>query len=306
METNALNTALVTRLSGRPQRRPKERKIVRYLALATVLFATMALPVDAYAQSSEIVPDVVYGHKDGMALTFDVFKPQSSNGAGILYMVSGGWRSSWTDPVQAQSRYAPLLDAGFTVFAVRHGSSPRYDVADAVDDVTLANRYIHAHAAEWDVDSDRLGVTGGSAGGHLSLVLGNNGTEGDASAADPLLRVSNRIAAVVAYYPPVDVRGWRGASERFPALDFPEEDGVRISPILQVSTDDPPTLLIHGTADRTVPVSHSERVHAAFEEAQVETKLIIMEGAGHGFRGEQAEQATAARVKWFVDHLTTH
>ncbi len=274
---------------------------MRHLAFAIVLIATMALPTDAYAQSREIVPDVVYGHKDGMALTFDVFKPESPNGAGILFMVSGGWRSSWRDPVEAQSRYAPFLEAGFTVFAVRHGSSPRYNVAEAVDDVTLANRYIHLHAAEWGVDADRLGVTGGSAGGHLSLVLGNNGTDGDASADDPLLRVSNRIAAVVAYYPPVDVRPWR--SQRSSALNFPEEDGVRISPILQVSPDDPPTLLIHGTADRTVPVSHSERVYAAFEEARVETELIIMEGAGHGFRGEQAEQATAARVKWFVEHL---
>ena len=277
---------------------------MRHLTLATVLFATMmALPDDAYAQSSEIVPDIVYGHKDGMALTFDVFKPESPNGAGILYMVSGGWRSTWRDPAQAQRGYAPFLDAGFTVFSVRHGSSPRYNVVEAVDDVTLANRYIHTHAAEWGVDADRLGVTGGSAGGHLSLVLGNNGTDGDAGADDPLLRISNRMAAVVAYYPPVDIRGMRGPSQRFPALDFPEEDGVRISPILQVTPDDPPTLLIHGTADRTVPVSHSERVYAAFEAAKVETELIIMEGAGHGFRGEQAEQATAARVKWFVDHL---
>ena len=277
---------------------------MRHLAFATVLIATMALPPDAYAQSREIVPDVVYGHKDGMALTFDVFKPQSPNGAGVLYMVSGGWFSGWRDPAQAQRGYAPFLDAGFTVFAVRHGSSPRYHVADAVDDVTLANRYIHAHAAEWGVDADRLGVTGGSAGGHLSLVLGNNGTDGNASADDPLQRVSNRMAAVVAYYPPVDVRGFRGPSERFPALDFPEEDGERISPILQVSADDPPTLLIHGTDDGTVPLSHSERVHAAFKEARVETELIIMEGAGHGFRGEQATQATAARVKWFVEHLS--
>ncbi|MEE8519336.1 MAG: alpha/beta hydrolase [Dehalococcoidia bacterium] len=276
---------------------------MRHLAFATIFVATMTLTADAHAQSSEIVPDVVYGHKDGMALTFDVFKPQSPNGAGILYMVSGGWRSSWRDPAQAQRGYAPFLEVGFTVFAVRHGSSPRYNVAEATDDVIIANRYIHAHAAEWGVDADRLGVTGGSAGGHLSLVLGNNGTDGDASAEDPLLRVSNRMAAVVAYYPPVDIRGMRGPSERFPALDFPEEDGVRISPILQVSADDPPTLLIHGTADRTVPVSHSERVYAAFEAVQVETELIIMEGAGHGFRGEQAQQATAARVKWFVDHL---
>jgi acetyl esterase/lipase len=256
-------------------------------------FAVMlALPVTAAAQSREIIPDVVYGHKDGMALTFDVFRPASPNGAGVLYMVSGGWVSRWRDPQQAQASYAPLLEAGFTVFAVRHGSSPRYHVADAVDDVTIANRYIHEHAREWGVDPSRLGVTGGSAGGHLSLVLGNNGTD-----------ASNRMRAVVAYYPPVDLREWRGPSERFPALDFPEQDGERISPILQVSPDDPPTLLIHGTADRTVPIGHSERAHEAFRHAGVQTDYIVMEGAGHGFQGEQAAQATAARVRWFQDHL---
>lgn len=276
---------------------------MRKPALVAALTAVFALPLGLDAQAREIIRDVVYGHKDGMALTFDVFRPASPNGAGILYMVSGGWFSRYAPPEEAQSRYGALLDAGFTVFAVRHGSAPRYHVADAVDDVTLANRYIHLHAAEWGVDPGRLGVTGGSAGGHLSLVLGNNGTDGDPAAEDPLERVSNRIAAVVAYYPPVDVRQWRGPSERYPALDFPEEDGERISPILQVSADDPPTLLIHGTADRTVPISHSERAFAAFQKAGVETDYIVMEGAGHGFRGEQAEQASAARVRWFTDHL---
>jgi acetyl esterase/lipase len=264
---------------------------MRNLVSVLTLAAAIALPAAADAQAREIIPDVVYGHKDGMALTFDVFKPATPNGAGILYMVSGGWFSRWADPAQAQAGYAPFLNAGFTVFAVRHGSSPRYHVAEAVDDVTLANHYIHEHAATWGVDANRLGVTGGSAGGHLSLMLGNNGDNGD------------RMAAVVAYYPPVDLRAWRGPSERFPALDFPEADADRISPILQVSADDPPTLLIHGTADTTVPISHSERAYAAFQAAGVKTDYIIMDGAGHGFRGEQAEQATAARVKWFVDHL---
>ncbi|MGD2047183.1 MAG: alpha/beta hydrolase [Gemmatimonadota bacterium] len=276
---------------------------MRKPTLVAALVAVFALPIGVHAQARDIVPDVVYGHKDGMALTFDVFEPASPNGAGILYMVSGGWFSRYADPEGAQDRYAPLLDAGFTVFAVRHGSAPRYHVADAVDDVTLANRYIHAHAADWGVDASRLGVTGGSAGGHLSLVLGNNGSDGDPHAEDPLMQVPTRMAAVVAYYPPVDVRQWRGPSERFPALDFPEKDAERISPILQVSPDDPPTLLIHGTADPTVPISHSERAYAAFQEAGVETDYIVMEGAGHGFRGEQAEEASAARVQWFEEHL---
>lgn len=276
---------------------------MRKPTLVAALAAVFALPIGVHAQARDIVPDVVYGHKDGMALTFDVFEPASPNGAGVLYMVSGGWFSRYADPEDAQARYAPLLDAGFTVFAVRHGSAPRYNVADAVDDVTLANRYIHAHAGDWGVDASRLGVTGGSAGGHLSLVLGNNGSDGDPHAEDPLMRVPTRMAAVVAYYPPVDVRQWRGPSERYPALDFPEKDSERISPILQVSPDDPPTLLIHGTADRTVPISHSERAYAAFQEAGVETDYIVMEGAGHGFRDEQAEQASAARVKWFEEHL---
>jgi acetyl esterase/lipase len=264
---------------------------MRQFIVRAVTVVTLLVPAAVAAQARQIVPDVIYGHKDGMALTFDVFKPATPNGAGILYMVSGGWVSRWRDPGEAQAGYGPLLDAGFTVFAVRHGSSPKYNVAEAVDDVTLANHYIHAHASEWGVDPDRLGVTGGSAGGHLSLVLGNNGHNGD------------RIAAVVAYYPPVDLRDWRGPSQRFPALDFPEPDADRISPILAVSPDDPPTLLIHGTADTTVPIAHSERAYAAFQAAGVETDYIIMEGAGHGFRGEQAEQATAARVNWFVDHL---
>ena len=71
---------------------------------------------------------------------------------------------------------------GFTVFAVRHGSSPLFKVPDAVDDVRRATRYIKANAREWGVDPDRLGVFGGSAGGHLSLMLGTTGDAGDPSA----------------------------------------------------------------------------------------------------------------------------
>ncbi|MDR0786686.1 MAG: alpha/beta hydrolase [Gemmatimonadota bacterium] len=273
--------------------------------------ALLFLASPATAQKVDIIADVVYGHKDGMALTFDVLKPADANGAAVMYMVSGGWVSAWSDPERMVTRFSGLLDHGITLFIVRHGSSPRYFVPEAVADVRRAARFIQQNAALWGVDPDRLGAHGGSAGGHLSLMLGIGTDTGDPEASEPFMREPVRLASVVAYYPPVDLRTWaRGrmpdapADQRFPALNFDRDLAAGISPILFVSPDDPPTLLIHGTADATVPLDHSIRIHNAFEQVGVETDLIIIDGAGHGFTGEDAVRANAAMVDWFVRTLT--
>jgi len=252
-----------------------------------------------------VTADVVYGHKDGMALTFDVFRPADANGAAILYMVSGGWVSRWSPPESAADRFDGLLERGFTVLAVRHGSSPRYKVPEAEADVRLALRHVRIHADELGIDADRLGVYGGSAGGHLALMLGvvsDDGAPGD----DPVLRTPSRVAAVVAYYPPVDLRSWVGPSERFPALDFAPELAEGISPVLYASPDDPPALIIHGDADRLVPVSHGERMYAALQAAGVESELVIIPGGDHGFtRAEDRAHAERLMVAWFDRLLGT-
>lgn len=275
-----------------------------------ILVALLVWAVSASAQEVEIIPDVVYGHKDGLAMTFDVLKPANANGAGLMYMVSGGWVSRWTPPETAVARFSDLLEEGFTLFVVRHGSSPRYFVPDAVSDVRRAARFIQYNAAEWGVDPDRLGAFGGSAGGHLSLMLGMASEEGEVDATEPFMREGIRLAAIVAYYPPVDLRQWaRGRmaippeGQSFPALNFERELAPGISPILFVTPNDPPTLLIHGTDDRTVPLNHSERIHEAFGETGVESELIVIEGAGHGFTGADGERATTARREWFVEKL---
>ncbi len=101
--------------------------------LVSVL-ALVALGNSVRAQ--DISPDVVYGHKLGLAMTYDVFRPsQDPNGAGVLFMVSGGWYSRWVPPAQLTGLLRPLLDRGFTVFAVRHGSSPKFSIPEAVSDV---------------------------------------------------------------------------------------------------------------------------------------------------------------------------
>ena len=302
-------------------------KTLTRATFATLTLLCLAIPLQAQ-NSGSIMPDLVYGHKAGMALTLDVFRPASPNGASVLNMVSGGWVSRWRDPEQAQAGYQGLLDQGFTVFAIRHGSSPRFNVPEAYADVTRAVRYVRLHAPHFGLDAERIGVYGGSAGGHLSLMLGLNSDEGDPNAADEVLRHSSRVAAVVANYPPVDLRPRAtpserfpatipdrslffaggvvpGAAERFVAIDVEDEAGASVSPILFVTPDDPPTLLIHGDADALVDFNNSELMQAALIASGVETGLVVIEGAGHGFRTpEDRAQASDALVGWFVEHLS--
>ena len=286
-----------------------KQTLVKHTLAVLLAAALLATPLSAGGET-EVHADVVYGHKMGMALTFDALVPADQNGAGVLFMVSGGWFSRWNDPhriVSGDSRrvgaIGDLLDNGYTVFMVRHGSAPLFKVPEAVADVRRAVRYVRLHADDFGVDPDRLGVTGGSAGGHLSLMLGNASDEGNPDSDDEVEQTGNRVAAVVAYFPPVDLQGLTGPNERFPALDFDAEKATAISPVLFVSEDDPPTLLVHGDADQLVPLANSERIKAAFDEANVTSKLVVIEGAAHGFRGEDSERAASALVAWFNEHL---
>ena len=156
---------------------------LRAVVVVLALFTAGA----AFAQDVTVTPDVVYGHKYGMALTFDVFTPADANGAAVLNMVSGGWRSAWRPHAASQRRYQALLDAGFTVLAVRHGSSPKFILPEIVPDVRRAVRYVRLNARRLGIDANRLGVWGGSAGGHLSLMLG---LASDAGTRPPKTRCS--------------------------------------------------------------------------------------------------------------------
>jgi acetyl esterase/lipase len=282
------------------------------ITLALILTVCASAQVMAQAQT-EIVPDVVYGHKDGLAMTFDVIKPKANaNGAAVIFMVSGGWVSNYNPPQQTATRFKDLLDKGFTLIAVRHGGSPKYLIPEIVSDVRRAVRFIRYNAKQWGVDPNRLGVFGGSAGGHLALVLGTASDNGDPNAKEDFMKESDRVASVVAYFPPVDLRPLArglnpqrtgGTLDRFPALNFEKEKAPDYSPIVHVSPDDPPTLLIHGDKDNLVPVNNSKVIHEAFQKNNVKTQLIIIEGAEHGFRGEDAKRAGAAMASWFEQTL---
>ena len=282
------------------------------LLILTVSHAAQVKPATP-STKVDVIPDVVYGHKDGMALTFDIFKPKThTNGAAIIFMVSGGWISNYVPPAQALPRYQELLDAGFTVITLRHGGSPKYLIPEIVGDVRRGVRFIRYNAKSWGIDPNRLGVYGGSAGGHLSLMIGLASDNGDPAAKEEFMKESDRVAAVVAYFPPVDLRQLaRGLNpppsgtvlDRFPALNFEKERAADFSPIVFVTADDPPTLLIHGDKDQLVNISNSQIIFDALKKNNVKTDFITIAGADHGFRGEDAKRAMAATVSWFEQTL---
>lgn len=269
-------------------------------------------PTPAELKTATYVRDVIYGHRDGMALTYDVFKPvRKANGALVVNMVSAGWRSSWGPPEERQARYQALIDKGFTVVALYHSSAPRFQVPDAVTDVRLGMRHIKLHAADYGADPGRIGVWGASAGGHLALVAGLMADDGDPAAANPLERSGNRVAAVVAYFPPTDLAALPQGRPKAGAIAFDDKLFPALSPILGVDRRDPPTLLLHGDADRGVPPAQSQAMHAALGKAGVKSELKIFAGADHDFyvKGDPdktdayAVGAMNAMVGWFEGHL---
>ena len=127
-------------------------------------------------------------------------------------------------------------------------------------------RFIRANAARFGVDPQRLVAFGGSSGGHLTLMLATTADDGDPKAEEELLRTSDRLAAVVAYFPPTDIRPWFKTNRWKDYLAFRFDPAIAgaYSPLLAVSPRTAPTLLIHGDKDLGVPLEHSEKILPSF------------------------------------------
>ena len=256
-----------------------------------------------------IIRDVVYGHKHGLAMTMDVYNPKKQNGAAVLFMVSGGWVSKWAPPERAMPIFGRYLNAGYTVFAVRHGSSPRYTIPEAVSDVKKAVRFVRKNEKRFKIDESKIGVMGMSAGGHLSLMLGTTGDQSEIRGDVAAEKVSSRVAAVVAFVPPTDLRVavWDApeslpAYRSFPALNLDLKKAEQHSPLVHVTADDAPSLVIMGGADKLVPPKHGEWIRDAFVEKKVKHKLIIYPESDHSLSGNHAN-AFRESVEWFDTHL---
>lgn len=255
--------------------------------------------------------EVIYGRTFGTALTMDVFSPQKgANRAGVVFVVSEGWYSEHAKIEENIPVYVdPFVARGYTVFAVVHGSNPKFSLLENIEDLHRAVRFIRHYASRFGIDPERIGSTGDSAGGHLSLMLGGAGRAGNAAAPDPVDRESSHVQAVVAFFPPTDFLNWGetgtrmlGAHPIVPlkgAFDFSRLDletnsfrvitdqnerealGRNVSPITHVTKASAPTLLVVGDRDTFIPPQQSEIMAAKLKAAGVPSELIVVKGGGH-------------------------
>jgi acetyl esterase/lipase len=262
------------------------------------------LPTLASAQTR--TQDVIYLESGGTAFTMDVYRPAKPNKAAVVFVVSGGWIS---DHSMIKSFGAAIeksfADGGFTVFSVVHGAQPRFKVAEIVEQVRTAVRFVHEHAADYGIDTNRVGVSGISSGGHLALMI--------AGSAD------SPVNAVAAIAPPTDLANWGKPgfilteepqmAMFIPALGFdpkgPKSDiealAKKLSPINCVTAKYPPTLIVHGDDDKIVPLQQAKAMDQALAKAGVQHKLEVISGGGHD--DKTFRPGVMKALQWFKDKL---
>jgi acetyl esterase/lipase len=212
------------------------------------------------------------------------------------------------------------------------GCQPRYTIPDEISDLKRSVRFIRYHAKEYGIDADKIGITGSSSGGHLSLMIATADDITDSKSTDPVDKVSSRVQAVAVFFPPTDFinygrvntsgkineaglvmakvaaafdfKEWNNATGTYVSITDTERRlsiAKEISPINFVSADDPPVMIIHGDKDYLVPTQQSESIIEKFKEAKVPYQFIIKEGGSHGWKNMEVDEKNF--LEWFDKYL---
>lgn len=270
---------------------------------------------DELPEGVRVQTDIAYA--DGSpAQRLDLYLPEEDAGSlrpALVVVHGGGWRGG--DKQRGQWARIPAQYArdGYVAISVNYRLTGEAPWPAQVEDVKAAVRWLRAHAAEYRVDAGRIGAYGNSAGAHLVSLLGLvkevDGLEG----SGPYREHSSMVQAVCASATPTDFLNWRepGAVPERLASTFlaGPEDGLRdrarqASPITYARGDAPPFLLVHGTADRTVPIEQADRFAKALREAGAkEVRYMIFDNEGHGVFGRQQLLTYPAMKAFFAKAL---
>ena len=291
------------------------------LSVTLVLAALLLTHGMAYCGEISVEEGITYGKAGDTELKLDLARPEGDGPfPAIVFIHGGGWYQGSRQGYRRQIEEA--AKRGYVAITISYrlmqfdeskkettSATPIFPAQ--IHDAKAAVRWLRANAKKYHVDPDRIGVTGGSAGGHLSLLVGLTdpaaNLEGDSGSPDQ----SSRVQAVVNVFGPTDMAFCDERSSvawifRLFMGGTPHEAAERYkaaSPINYVSADDPPVLTLHGDQDALVPVEQARKLDEKLKAVGASHTLMVFEGQGHGFGGEYQQKAEKATWDFFDEHL---
>ena len=235
---------------------------------------------------------IVIGEGGGRSLEADIFLPplEEKNRPAVLFVHGGGWIEG--DRSQLRGYGILLARLGFVCMCNSYRLSNESIWPAQIQDVNCAIRYLRANATDLGLDPDRIGVSGNSAGGHLSLMAAATNYDQIFEGEGGNNEVSSEIKAVCAIYPPTTIRQLEMVNPLENAFlmlmgkEAKKEDYDKASPLNYVTEDYPPCMLIHGSTDSVVRLKDSTKFYEKLIEFNIPSSLHIFSEEEHAFDGE--------------------
>lgn len=262
--------------------------------------------------------DITFCQMDGVDLMMDVYYPDQYSAQPwpvVMYVHGGGWQKGDKNEGAGFRALPWLRAAGFLVVSVNYRLAPQYKFPAQIEDVQCAVRFLRANASRYHLDPQNIGVWGGSAGGHLVALLGTAADKPEWKVGE-YLDQSSRVQAVVDMFGPADLSvefdssNFQTARAVFGAVNGSDPKLVNASPVTHVDSTDAPFLILHGDQDNVVPLEQSRLLFRQLQQYGVESELVVVQGAGHGFvrAGEQPikpglSEINRQVVAFFIKHL---
>ncbi len=286
--------------------------------LFAMVISAFLLPF-AVAQTPPVVPDDVtfeagieYANPDDQHLMLNIARPKTGDGPfpAIVCIHGGGFRAGKREGYDGL--IIRLAQKGYVAMTVSYRLAPKYQFPAAVHDTKAAVRWARANAAKYQIDPTRIGTTGGSAGGHLAQFLALTAGVAEFEGNGGNAKESSAVACVVNVYGPSDFTKSYGksvdAAEVLPLflggnLETARKQHLKASPLYWVTPNAAPTLCIHGTEDKYVAHEQAVWLVDKLKACGADAELLTLEGAGHGFKGKDAETSDAALFAYFAKML---
>lgn len=238
-------------------------------------------------ESVELVEGIEYGRAGDVSLQLDLYTPKNIEHptAGLILIHGGSWKSGRREDYRYYG--IKFAEQGYVVASISYRLLQVAPFPAAVEDTKCAVRWLRAHAEQHHVDPSRIAVFGGSAGGHLAMMVGYSSDVPELEGDGGNNEVSSRVQAVVDLYGPVDLTTEyaRKKSKIAKFIGKPYDEATQVyklaSPITHITQDDPPTLILHGTIDELVPIRQADLLDEALKKAGVSHQYYRLEGWPH-------------------------